>query len=162
MVLLSPEGRVQQAFVLQASENFRVPAVMRSLSLHALRGSRTVQQLTAHEWTDIGPDVATGSLMVKVAPGTTVLCYVGDDEPLWPRMVDYSSESISVEITPFDRLTSTPQDTSQLDAVDGSSLAQKVRLRNPDHSSSERAGTDLGATGPGRNSGAGDCPGPAA
>ena len=135
MVLLSPEGRVQQAFVLQASENFRVPAVMRSLSLHALRGSRTVQQLTAHEWTDIGPDVATGSLMVKVAPGTTVLCYVGDDEPLWPRMVDYSSESISVEITPVGRLTSTPQDTSQLDAVDGSGLAQKyayaIRMTAP-------------------------------
>jgi hypothetical protein len=98
----TPEGRLAHAFVLQARNAFRVPIATGPLSVYPLRGLWSGQTLRQDDWTDVSTTMRTGSVMVRVPRGGTVVIYVIDDTLLVPRVIDHSSSRSRIEITLFE------------------------------------------------------------
>ena len=101
LALWSPDGAFKGALTMQASDDYRVPVPTGPLSVYPLRGVWSGQQV-ANGWTDLARTVATGSVMLQVPPGAEMVLYCGDDEPLAPRVIDRSSDQVSVEVAAFE------------------------------------------------------------
>jgi hypothetical protein len=99
MAIWGPDGRLLNTFVLQADDEFRVPIPTGPLSVYPLRGVWAGQEVRADEWTDVTASAHTGSVMLHVPPGETLVVYVGDDTRLAPRVIGRSSTRVSVDIT---------------------------------------------------------------
>jgi hypothetical protein len=119
----NPDGRLAHAYVLQASQDFRVPVPAGPLSVYRLREAWTSQDLPVGDWTDVTRALRTGSVMVRVQPGSGVLLYVGDDAPLAPRVVDRSSDRMRLEVTPFAQGSESLRAQLTTDAASGGELA---------------------------------------
>ena len=125
----TPEGRLAHAFVLQARDAFRVPIPTGPLSVYPLRGLWPGQRLPQEGWADISRTMRTGSLMVRVPPGGTVVIYAIDDRPLMPRMIDRSSNRSRIEIAPFEGSLGTH---TAVEGPRGAKNTYKIEIHAPD------------------------------
>jgi uncharacterized membrane protein len=98
------DGTLQEAFVLQADDHFRVPLLAGPLSLYPLRGTWSSQEIRT-EWGDAMSAFRTGSAMARVRAGQTAVLYVGDGARLAPRVIDRSSERVKTRVTRLDGST---------------------------------------------------------
>ena len=96
------EGRLDHAFVLDRADDYRVPLKAGPLSVYPLRGLWSSQSVGSDEWTDLRGSVRTGSAMLRVPAGGTLVLHCGADRPLAPRAVDRSSNAVRVEVTSVD------------------------------------------------------------
>ncbi len=103
VAVFAPDGKLDDAFVLQADSNFRVPLPIGPLSIYPLRGDWRGENVGQDEWSDVTMACRTGSVLLQVPPGGTAVLYVADDRPLEPRTFDKSQDRISartIEVTP--------------------------------------------------------------
>jgi hypothetical protein len=85
-----------------------------------VRGLWSGQEVPPDGWTDVSSTMHSGSLMVRVPPGSTAVMYAGDDTPLFPRVIDRSSDGARIEIQAFDHK---PGSLGARMAADGASRA---------------------------------------
>ncbi len=104
VAIWSSDGTLEDAFVLQADDQFRVPLRAGPLSLFPLRGTWWSQEIRS-EWADALSACRTGSVMARLAAGQTAVLYVGDGAPLAPRVIDRSSERVKTRVTRLDGAT---------------------------------------------------------
>jgi hypothetical protein len=95
----SGEGALLAAFVLEADAGFRVPLLAGPLSLFPLRGEWPSQALSAG-WEPISS--RTGSLMLRLPPGSSAVLYMGHDLPFNPSILDHSAGPLQVQIDALD------------------------------------------------------------
>ena len=88
MAVWSAEGELEQTFVLQAADDFRVSIPSNPLSVYALQGVWPRQDLSNAEWTDVAAATRTGSAMLSVPADSTVVAYLGSTVRLVPRALD--------------------------------------------------------------------------
>ena len=98
VALWNPDGTLRGAFVLDASNGFRVPALAGPLSVYRLRGEWPNQDLQAH-WTSLHS--RSGSFMLRVQPGHSIVLYAGRDAPLHPRVIDQSPGPLEFHLAAF-------------------------------------------------------------
>lgn len=85
MAVWDSDGRLFGTYVLQAAA-FGVPLPSGSLSAYQLRGVAERRQIGDDGWSDVSSLFQTGSVTLRIASGSSVVLYVGDDEPLAPRL----------------------------------------------------------------------------
>ena len=102
VAIWTAEGRLEHAFVLERASGFAVPLKAGPLSVYPLRGPRPSQTIGPDAWTDVRQSVLTGSVMLRVASGTTVELLCGDRFPLAPRAIDRSSNAVTVDAASLD------------------------------------------------------------
>ena len=101
MALWNADGGLERTFVMQATDDFRVPIPSNNLSVYPLRGVLPGQELSEKEWTDVASATHTGSTMLRVPSDSAVVLYLGSGAPLAPRVIDRSSTRLSAEIASF-------------------------------------------------------------
>jgi hypothetical protein len=100
VAIWTADGRLSQTAVLQPADGFRIPLHSASLPFYIVRGVMSGQTLDAQEWTDLSAAVATGSTMVRVPGGATLVVYVVDDGALDPRAFEWSDRA-RVDVAAF-------------------------------------------------------------
>jgi hypothetical protein len=98
VAVFTPDGKLGDAFVAQAGEDFRVPLPIGPLSIYSLRGSGRGVDFGRNAWSDVTSVCRTGSLMLRIHGGQTAVLYVSDDRPLRPRTVDKSVDRVSFRL----------------------------------------------------------------
>jgi hypothetical protein len=96
----NPDGSLEHTLVMRAADDFRVPVPPSSLSVYPLRGIWPSEKVSSDDWTSIVDSTRTGSMMLRVPAGSTVVLYVSDDGRLAPRVIDRSAD-VRVEIASF-------------------------------------------------------------
>jgi hypothetical protein len=86
------------AFVLRPDTDFRVPLPIGPLSIYALRENWQGHDIGQQEWRDVTEACRTGSILLRVPPGRTVVLYAVDDRPLEPRAFDKSQDRIAAQM----------------------------------------------------------------
>jgi Protein O-mannosyl-transferase TMEM260-like len=98
VAVFSAEGRLNGAFVLRPDTDFRVPLPIGPLSIYALRENWQGHDIGQQEWRDVTEACRTGSILLRVPPGRTVVLYAVDDRPLEPRAFDKSQDRIAAQM----------------------------------------------------------------
>ena len=99
VAVFTPDGRLDDAFVVKADENFRVPLPIGPLSIYPLRGERHGLDLGRDAWSNVTGACRTGTMMLRVHGDQTTVVYVSDDRPLRPRAIDTSVDRVSVRLS---------------------------------------------------------------
>lgn len=99
VAVFTADGRLGSTFVLRPQTNFRVPLPIGPMSLYPLRDDWRSQEIGQDEWRDVTESCRTGSVMLRVPAGRTVVLYAADDRPLEPRAFDKSQDRISAATT---------------------------------------------------------------
>jgi hypothetical protein len=94
-------GQLEQVAVLQPAHDFRTPLHSASLPFYVVRGTALEQPLDSSAWTEIRASVASGSTMLRVPGGATLVVYAADDRPLAPRAFEWSDRA-RVDVTSFE------------------------------------------------------------
>ena len=128
VALWSPDGTFKGALTIQASDDYRVPISPGALSVYPLRGAWPDQRV-ADGWTDLAPAVRTGSAMLRVAPGAELVLYCADDHPMAPRVIERSSDDVSVEVAAFEGAARAELSSSfEADALKASDLDERANV----------------------------------
>jgi hypothetical protein len=98
VAVFAPDGKLANAFVLQANANFQVPLPVGPLSIYPLRGNWQGLNFAHREWRDVTGVCRTGSVMLRVPGGQTAVLYLADDRPLEPRPFDNSPGRFSTRV----------------------------------------------------------------
>jgi Protein O-mannosyl-transferase TMEM260-like len=99
VAVFTPDGKLSDAFVAKAAEDFRVPLPIGPLSIYSLRGAGRGVDFGRDAWSDVTSVCRTGSMMLRIHGGQTAVLYVSDDRPLRPRAVDKSVDRVSFRLS---------------------------------------------------------------
>ena len=99
VAVFTVEGRLDDAFVLRPQADFRVPLPIGPMSIYPLRDEWRGQDIGQEEWRDVTDACRTGSVMLRVPPGRSLVLYAADDRPLEPRIFDKSQDRIAARMT---------------------------------------------------------------
>jgi hypothetical protein len=101
LAVWQPDGLVRHVLVLQPHEAYRVPLPAGPLSVYELRGPLALQEVGAGGGSLVTDAFGSGSAVVRVPAGSTLVLYVADDRELVPRGVGASSRGTRIDVVYF-------------------------------------------------------------
>ena len=106
-----PDGRLLQAMVLGPAHGFRTPVRHGPLSVYRLERLWDRHDLRP-EARVVADAFRSGSAIVRVPANASVVVYAGSDRPLTPRVVDRTSNRVSIGIAAFEGAAATALEES--------------------------------------------------
>jgi hypothetical protein len=99
VAVFTPDGRLDQAFAIEAATEFRVPLPIGPLSIYPVHGRWHGQEFESREWRDVSTACRTGTVMLRIPAGQTAVLYLADDAPLAVRLIEKSQNGVTAQVT---------------------------------------------------------------